>query len=123
MKIHPVFHVSLLTPHVPNTIQHRVQRPLHPVFVDNDPALTPHYLVNAILDSRYYRSALQYLIDWKGYAPADRSWEPADVIVQDVPTLVAQFHQSHPDLPGPAFKEPSRSRASRIRSSRRGVMS
>ncbi|KMS64547.1 hypothetical protein BVRB_019170, partial [Beta vulgaris subsp. vulgaris] len=77
MKIHPVFHVSLLTPHVPNTIPHRVQRPRHPVFVDNDPSLTPHYLVNSILDSRYFRSKLQYLIDWQGYGPADRSWEPA----------------------------------------------
>ena len=80
MKIHPVFHVSLLTPYVANTIPHRTQRPRHPVFIDNDPSLTPHYLVNAILDSRYFRSKLQYLIDWQGYGPADRSWEPADVI-------------------------------------------
>jgi hypothetical protein len=123
MKIHPVFHVSLVSPHIENTIPHRAQRPLHPVFVDNDPSLTPHYLVNSILDSRYYRSKLQYLIDWKGYSPADRSWEPANVISQDVPNLVAEFHKSHPNLPGPAFTEPTRSRASGIRTSRRGVMS
>jgi hypothetical protein len=123
MKIHPVFHVSLITPHVANTIPHRVQRPPHPVFTDNDPSLTPHYLVNAILDSRYYRSKLQYLIDWKGYTPAERSWEPADVIALDVPGLVAEFHKFHPDLPGPALKAPPSSRASGTRSSRRGVMS
>ena len=123
MKIHPVFHVSLLSPYVENTIPHRVQKPLHPVFVDNDPSLTPHYLVNAILDSRYYRSKLQYLIDWKGYSPSDRSWEPADVIAQDVPLLVAEFHRSNPSLPGPAFTKPSRSRTSGSRTSRRGVMS
>ena len=120
MKIHPVFHVSLLSPYVANTIPHRVQKPLHPVFIDNDPSLTPHYLVNAILDSRYYRSKLQYLIDWKGYSPSDRSWEPADVIAQDVPLLVAEFHRSNPNLPGPAITKP---RSSGIRTSRRGVMS
>jgi hypothetical protein len=120
MRIHPIFHVSLISPHVANTIPHRVQRPLHPVFVDNNPSLTPHYLVNAILDSRYYRSKLQYLIDWKGYAPADRSWEPAEVIVHDVPSLVTEFHRDHPELPGPALKQ---SRASGNRSSRRVVMS
>ena len=123
MKIHPVFHVSLLTPHVANNIPHRVQRPPHPVFVDNDPSLTPHYLVNEILDARYHRSKLQYLIDWKGYTPADRSWEPADVIAHDVPLLVAEFHKTHPNLPGPALKEPKQPRASGNRSFRRGVMS
>ena len=123
MKIHPVFYVSLLSPYVEHTIPHRVQKQLHPVFVDNDPSLTPQYLVNAVLDSRYYRSKLQYLIDWKGYSPSDRSWEPADVIAQDVPLLVAEFHRLHPNLPGPAFTKPPRSRTSGIRTSRRGVMS
>jgi hypothetical protein len=120
MKIHPVFHVSLISPHVANTIAHRVQDPPPPVFVEDDPSLTPHFLVNDILDSRYYRSKLQYLIDWKGYSPADRSWEPADIIAQDVPEVVSDFHSTHPDLPGPAFEQP---RASGIRTSRRGVMS
>src|SRR4051812_27303270 len=117
MRIHPVY-VSLVSPHVENTIPHRAQRPLHPVFVDHDPSLTPHYLVNSILDSRYFRSKLQYLIDWKGYGPADRSWEPAVVIANDVPGLIADFHRLHPDLPGPVAPQPSR--ASGNRSSRRG---
>ena len=37
MHIHPVFHVSLLEPHVDNTFPRRVQLPPHPIHVDGFP--------------------------------------------------------------------------------------
>jgi hypothetical protein len=136
MRVHPVFHVSLLSPYTPNTIPKRVQQP---IFVESDPSVQPHYLVTSILDSRYPRGKLQYLIEWLGYGPADRSWEPASAIITDVPSLVSAFHSSHPTSPGPALTRPSRrvtfrfpdssvtkilpSRSSGKRSSCSGVMS
>ena len=40
----------------------------------------PEFEVNYILDSRFRRHKLQYLVDWVGYDVPDRSWEPADTI-------------------------------------------
>jgi hypothetical protein len=48
MKIHPVFHVSLLDPYKPSTILDRTQDPLPPVVVDDE----LEWEVEEILDSR-----------------------------------------------------------------------
>lgn len=106
MHTHPVFHVSLISPHESNPFENRVQDPPPPIITDEDPAMTPHYAVNKILDSRYYYRKLQYLIDWKGYSPSDRSWEPGSVIQEDVPDLTSDFHQTYPTRPGPALHRP-----------------
>ena len=76
MHIHPVFHVSLLEPHVPNTFPGRVVEVPLPIQVDG----LPEFEVNSILDSRFRRRKLQYLVDWVGYDESERSWEPADNI-------------------------------------------
>ena len=73
MKIDPVFHASLLDPHHANTIPGRTQPP-PPVLTVED-ALK--YEVKEILDSRVRNNKLEYLVDWVGYAPHERSWEPA----------------------------------------------
>jgi hypothetical protein len=38
----------------------------------------PEYEVEAILDSKIMRNKLYYLVDWLGYTPNDRIWEPAE---------------------------------------------
>ena len=56
MKIHPLFHISLLEPHVANTFPGRVvEVPLH-IQVDG----LPEFEVNSSLDSRFRRRKLQY---------------------------------------------------------------
>ncbi|XP_073418347.1 uncharacterized protein [Dendrobates tinctorius] len=72
MKVHPVFHVSLLKPVTPNTFQGRVVPPPPPVMVDGQ----EEFVVEAILDSRLHRRRLQYLVRWQGYSPEDDSWNP-----------------------------------------------
>uniref|UniRef100_A0A8C5R9K2 Chromo domain-containing protein n=1 Tax=Leptobrachium leishanense TaxID=445787 RepID=A0A8C5R9K2_9ANUR len=54
----------------------------------------------SILDSRYVRNRLQYLVHWTGYGPADRTW----VSSRDVhaPRLVSAFHRRFPDRPAPS---------------------
>ena len=63
MHIHPVFHVSLLEPHVANKFPGRIQLTPHPIQVDG----FPEFEVRAILDSKIRRRKLLYFVDWVGY--------------------------------------------------------
>jgi hypothetical protein len=93
MKIHPVFHVSLLQPVDPD-FRVDVQPP--PVIVDD----TLEYEVSSILDSRIRRNRLEYLVHWKGYGPSERTWEPSANLANSK-ELVQAFHQQYPKRPGP----------------------
>ena len=74
-RIHPVFHVSQLEPHFPNTIPNRVQSPPPPVEVEGK----EEYLVTEVLDSkidrRRHRCPLLYYIQWQGYKGTDQEFE------------------------------------------------
>ena len=94
IRIHPVFHVSLLEPHVANTFPGRVVDIPPPIQVDG----VPEFEVQAVLDSRFRRRKLQYFVDWVGYDASDRSWEPADALDNATEALDA-FHKKFPDKP------------------------
>uniref|UniRef100_A0A670IJD3 Gypsy retrotransposon integrase-like protein 1 n=1 Tax=Podarcis muralis TaxID=64176 RepID=A0A670IJD3_PODMU len=95
LKVHPVFHRSLLSPVAPPDEFHPNRPRPQPVLVRGE----PEYEVERILDSRYRRGKLQYLIDWKGYGPEDRSWEPAANV--HAPACLREFHATYPGKPGP----------------------
>ena len=71
-KIHPVFHVALLTPYK-ETKTHR------PNFLNPPPDLIEgekEYAVEAIVAHKKKGRGYHFLIRWKGYPPSENSWEP-----------------------------------------------
>ena len=96
MKVHPVFHVSLLTPYQANTLPGRVQPPPPPIIVEG----FEEFEVQEILDSRIHYNKLQYFVDWKNYGPHERTWEPAKFL-NHAKEAVARFHTRHPNRPSP----------------------
>ncbi|PWA02237.1 hypothetical protein BB558_001637, partial [Smittium angustum] len=55
-----------------------------------------------LLDSKLKYGKLYYFLDWEGYTPADRSWEPADNL--NCHDLITDFHLSHPSKPHLSLK-------------------
>ncbi|KAL0153692.1 hypothetical protein M9458_051000, partial [Cirrhinus mrigala] len=96
-RIHPTFHVSLLKPCYPSATEQpgaEVEPP--PPEILEPPSI---YTVHEILGSRRRGGRLEYLIDWEGYGPEERSWVSQDDILD--PTLLSDFHRDHPDQPAP----------------------
>ncbi|KAI2662144.1 Transposon Tf2-9 polyprotein [Labeo rohita] len=86
-RIHPVFHVSKIKPVFFARINPPVPVPPPPWLVDGEPT----YSVNRILDSRRRGRGFQYLVDWEGYGPEERSWVPARDILDH--SLIDDFNQ------------------------------
>jgi hypothetical protein len=96
LKVHDVFHVSLLEPFVPNSIPGRIIPPPLPVEINGE----QEFEVEEILDSCRRRGKLYYLVSWKGFDVNENSWEPA-ANVANAPDCLATFHASYPFKPGP----------------------
>ena len=75
MKIHPIFHNSLLKPYC-ETKEHgpNYKKPA-PKIVNNEEG---HYEIEAVLMARptHNKKSTQYLIKWKGYPALENSWLP-----------------------------------------------
>ncbi|KAK3536888.1 hypothetical protein QTP86_027099 [Hemibagrus guttatus] len=92
----PHFHVSLLKPaHSLGIGDSGIIDPPPPLDIDG----SLEYRVHALLDSRRVRSRLQYLLDWEGYGPEERSWVYAADILD--PYLTEEFHRDHLDKAAP----------------------
>lgn len=108
LRIHDVFHVSLLERYRPDTITGRRHIPPPPV---TTPDGDIEYEVHKVLDSRIFGRGqrLQYLVSWEGYGPEENSWEPA-MNLENAPEAVAEFHRIHPSAPGPSSRGAQRRR-------------
>ena len=96
MKIHNVFHVSLLEIYIPNQYDQRTQPPPPPPIVSDG---VEKYFVEHILDSRLHYGKLDYFVHWTGYPIEARSWMWASDLSDDDP-LVIDFHTNKPKKPG-----------------------
>ena len=103
MKIHAVFHVSLLEQYVENDIPGRIQPPPPSVTIEDQ----VEHEVEEVLDSKIMRKRLFYLVKWKGYPVSENSWEPAPNL-SNAKDLVDQFHAKYPEKPSaPAPPSPA----------------
>jgi hypothetical protein len=87
MKIHHVFHVSLLEPYHMCTIPRRIHDPPPSIEVDGE----HKYEVEDILDSRISNCQLQYLVHWHGYDVSEHTWEP----IKNLSNAMEKVHEFH----------------------------
>ncbi|KAH7296362.1 hypothetical protein KP509_26G020800 [Ceratopteris richardii] len=86
MRIHPIFHVSMLKPYQTSSLRGERANPSPPIEIDDN----EEFEVEHVLDSRISRGRLEYLVHWKGYDRleylvhwkgydiSDLTWEPAE---------------------------------------------
>lgn len=94
MKIHPVFHVSLLSPEAGNPLPGQQQAPPPPVEIEGE----EEWEVEDILNSRRRGGKFEYLVRYTGYDEA--YWQPLSDLEHSL-DMVNQFHERYPQKPKP----------------------
>ena len=92
-KIHPVFHVDLLTPYKEMAFHGANYTRPPPDLIDNE----EEYEVEQILDSRTRgrNRKIQYLVKWVGYPESDNQWLDADQLTAD--EAIREFKANRPN--------------------------
>ena len=57
--------------------------------------------INDILDSKRAGRGVKYLVDWKGYGPEERTWEPLSSLDNSAETVL-KYHKTNPTKIKPA---------------------
>ena len=99
MRVHPVFHVSLLSPYRQSELNAEGVG-LHPIVVKGE----VEYVVKGILDSRRLGSVTEYLVKWKCLNNVETSWEPVANVV-NCWRFVQSYHRSNLDAVRPSDAE------------------
>ena len=98
MKVHPVFHATLLSHTANDPLPGQRQEPREPVVAENGER---SWYVNSILNSkrdrRYNPPLLKYYVDWEGYFP---TWEPFNLL-DNCEQALDEFHLANPAAEGP----------------------
>ena len=99
MRIHPVFHVSLLRPVATDPLPGQHRAPPPPVEVNG----IEEFEVEDILDSHWEkrgrsRPRLKYTVKWVGY---DEPTEAPAEHLENAQEIVRNFHRRYPNKPRP----------------------
>jgi transposase InsO family protein len=76
MKIHNVFHISLLRDAPPNRFEGREIPPPPPIEVDGE----DEYIVEDIVDERTRDRQKEYFVKWRGYPSSMNTWQSYDSV-------------------------------------------
>jgi len=90
MRIHPVFHISLLEP-APTNVRINTSQQASPEFEQGE------YEVEDILNQRIHNGRIEYLVKWKGYDDAENTWEPKSHFPNK--TMLNQYHRRKQETP------------------------
>ena len=84
VRLHPVFHTSLLKPFQKDSNSARIQRTKEVILPDG----ATGYLIDKIIGYKTIKGIEYYKIRWQGYTAKDDTWEPWSNI-----QTVAEYHR------------------------------
>ncbi|TPX44729.1 hypothetical protein SeMB42_g04232 [Synchytrium endobioticum] len=118
VRIHDVFNVMLLKKYIRSEDPDRSLPKPPPIPYEDQEG----WEIERIVDVRKRRNKYEYLIHWKNYPEADRSWEPRESLDDE---LLEKWHQANPGkispfsnesvLGNPAMTEPRPRRSTRVK--------
>jgi hypothetical protein len=91
-KIHPVINEVLLSPYIGRT--KNPEKIYTPEFVD-----VLEEKAEQIVDSRFHRGGLQYLVKWSNKPRSDNTWLPKHELIKENQGLIDEFHRRVPEAP------------------------
>lgn len=97
VRIHPVFHTSLLSPVAIDPLPGQITKPPPPLITESE---YPEYEVERILGSQWVNNELHYLVRWKGFGPSDDENIPASQAL-NFKELIDEYHEMNPFEPNP----------------------
>ncbi|KAJ1571697.1 hypothetical protein NDA11_002284 [Ustilago hordei] len=88
LRVHDVFHVSMLEPAKTSSLPHRTDQPTIPSLPDED----LDFEVEALIDKRSFNGTTEYKVLWRGYSEEAASWEPVENL--NCPDLIQEYEVS-----------------------------
>ncbi|KAJ1597948.1 hypothetical protein NDA14_000045 [Ustilago hordei] len=88
LRVHDVFHVSMLEPARTSSLPQRAEQPTIPSLPDED----LDFEVEALIDRRSHNGTTEYKVLWRGYSEEAASWEPVENL--NCPDLIQEYEVS-----------------------------
>ncbi|TPX42334.1 hypothetical protein SeMB42_g05170 [Synchytrium endobioticum] len=95
IRIHPVVHISLLKKYIRPKDPSKQLTKAPPIKVNPE----EEWVIKDILDVRRRGRGFEYYIDWEGFGPESRTWEPRWHLNDDV--MLREWHARNPEKIGP----------------------
>ena len=98
MRIHPVFYSGLLQ------LFKRHDYPGRETIIRPDPEVIEgeeEYEIEKIITGKPEGNRFKYLVHWKGYSNADRTWEYFNKDLRHASEFIKEYHNENPEAPKP----------------------